>query len=481
MKTLSKSSILKNLQCPRYLWLDTYQSHLRTDSTSNSQQRGITVGEVARAQFSSGVLIERGNPDEAIDQTHAYIAQMQHPIFEGAIRSQDVLVYADTLIPQGDAWRLVEVKSTASVKQHQLQDAAIQYWVAQSEGVPLSSVEIAHINTAFRYPGNQDYQGLFHFEDIGDDISDLVSQVPNWIAKANNTLNGKDPQSIPGSHCTTSYDCPYFDHCNEPVDPSIYPVEILPRATKLHTQLQNAGYEDIRDVPDGLLEKPLHERIRIATITGLPYIDPNVASLINALPYPRYYIDFETIQMAIPIWEGTRPYSQIPFQWSCHIEESPGNITHTEFLGDGKSDPLRAFAESLLVTLGKTGAILVYNAGFENTRIKELANDFPDLSDKLFALLPRVIDLLPIARNHYYHPDMRGSWSIKAVLPTIAPNLSYNDLEVSNGTAAQEAFMSLMLLDSSSDEYQAIYRALLSYCELDTLGLVKIAHHFSVQ
>ena len=143
------------------------------------------------------------------------------------------------------------------------------------------------------------------------------------------------------------------------------------------------------------------------------------------LSYPRYYLDFETITFTAPIWVGTRPYQQIPFQWSCHVESHTGKLKHHEWLADGQQDPRRAFVESLIETIGPRGTSLAYNASFERKRLEELASAFPEYEATLLSLMERIVDLLGIARDYYYHPDMRGSWSIKAVLPTIAPELDY--------------------------------------------------------
>jgi hypothetical protein len=215
-----------------------------------------------------------------------------------------------------------------------------------------------------------------------------------------------------------------------------------------------------------------------ATINDAAILDPDAGEILAALEWPRYYVDFETIQLAIPVWAGTRPYAQIPFQWSCHIEHQDGQITHHEFLADGHSDPRRAFADSLLGSVGQSGPIIVYNAAFERSRMKEMATAFPDLAAGMERAIERIFDLLPLARAHYYHPQMRGSWSIKAVLPTIAPDLAYDDLEVADGGMAQEAFAEIMLADTPDDRVEQLRKGLLLYCERDTWAMVRVAHHF---
>jgi hypothetical protein len=189
-------------------------------------------------------------------------------------------------------------------------------------------------------------------------------------------------------------------------------------------------------------------------------------------------MDFETIGFAVPEWAGTRPYQQIPFQWSCHVEAADGTLRHGEFLADGDADPHRAFAQSLIAGMAGSGPVLVYNAAFEKGILDKAAAAFPDLAGDLHAIAARIFDLLPLARKHYYHPDMHGSWSLKSVLPTVAPELAYADLSVSHGGEAQAAFLEMLALHKDSAEWEALRRSLLEYCERDTYALVVLARFF---
>ena len=257
-----------------------------------------------------------------------------------------------------------------------------------------------------------------------------------------------------------------------------YPPELLPYGAKLAAALRGEGYSDLRNVPKERLEGWRNQLVWRATKSGQADLSPEAGKIIAMLPYPRYYIDFETINPAVPIWAGTRPYMQVPFQWSCHNETEKSVMTHSAFLSDGHTDPRRPFAESLIEAVGNFGPVFVYNAPFERSRMQELAEYFPDLESSLTAIIKRLVDLLPIAREHYYHPDMRGSWSIKAVLPTIAPDLRYDNLEVANGGMAQDAFTEIMQAETLPERRQQLRDALLTYCERDTIAMVRIAHYF---
>lgn len=482
MQGLSKSRLLAHRQCPRRLWLQTYHPDLLEEDAAAEARYAVghQVGEIARSLHPDGVLIETENLQQALAETERLLKEPPRPLFEATFQTDGVLVRADLLLPdKKKCWRMVEVKSSASVKDYHLTDAAVQAWVGRNAGINVSRLEIAHIDTSFVYPGGDDYRGLLTRVDVTEQIAELEPDVENWVKEARLTLAGADPKTPPGEQCTNPFDCPFLHHCSpEDDEDAAFPPEILPRAKALARELWNEGYTDLRDVPRERLTKPHHIRIWEATTENKTVLDHQASDILNDLSWPRYYMDFETIQLAVPVWAGTRPYAQVPFQWSCHIEKKGGEIQHLEFLADGKVDPRRQFAESLLSTLGDSGPIIVYNAGFESTRMKELAEQYPDLAEPLADATERIFDLLPIARKHYYHPDMRGSWSIKAVLPTIAPGLSYDDLAVSDGALAQQAFAEMMQPDTSIERATELRNGLLSYCQRDTLAMVRLAHYF---
>jgi hypothetical protein len=480
-KGLSKSRVLAHLQCPRRLWLQVYKPEVAEEDsgTSNRLDIGTKVGEIAQSLFPAGQLVTTDDLGKGLADTESLLAQPPKPLFEAAFKADGILVLADLLIPEKDSWRMAEVKSSASVKPYHITDAAVQTWVARQAGLSLTSTEIAHIDTSFVYPGEQDYNGLFYYADITDEVEAIQADVPVWIQEAARTLEGEEPQTEPGSHCSNPFPCPFGAYCApDDVETEEFPVELLPYGGRVAKELRAEGYGDLREVPEGRLTNPRHQRVWEATLNNRVVLDDEACEEVSNLPYPRHYIDFETIQLAIPVWAGTRPYSQIPFQWSCHIEHSDGSVEHHEYLGDGRSDPRLPFIETLLEAVDNDGPVIVYNAVFESTRLKELADTYPALAPAVHAVIERIFDLLPLTRHHYYHPEMRGSWSIKAVLPTIAPELAYDDLEVSDGGMAMEAFAEMMSPDITPERHKQLYDALLKYCERDTWAMVAIARYF---
>ena len=478
MHGLSKSRILAQRQCPRRLWLQVHRKELLSEEESPWMAAGTKAGEIARDLFPGGILIEPGTLAQALTETVARLAEPPRPLFEATFQAGGVLIRADLLLPEASGWRIAEVKSSTSVKDYHYLDSAVQAWVVRQTGLPVSRFEVAHIDSGFVYPGGRDYRGLFRHVDVTDTVANLEPQVPAWIAEARATLQGDDPQTPPGAQCHDPFECPFLAFCAPPPGSDVFPPEVLPNGGKVSRQLRAEGYEDLRDVPRGRLSNPRHIRVWQVTRDETPFLDPEGGRQLAALGWPRYFLDFETIQFAVPIWAGTRPYQQLPFQWSCHVENSTGAVTHHAFLAEGATDPRREFVETLVATLGTEGPILVYNAGFEKTRMAELAKAFPEHARALNAAMERLFDLLPVAREHYYHRDMRGSWSIKAVLPTIAPDLAYDDLEVSAGDMAQEAFTEIIKPETGPERRNQLREALLRYCERDTWAMVRLARFF---
>lgn len=479
---LSKSKILEFIQCPKRLYLAVHHPDLSQEPSGQKEKTelGEQIGELARSLFPNGIMIpnELNDLDQAVSRTKDVIKnEADTPLFEATFEHQDLLVQSDILAPEANGYRMIEVKSSTEVKEHHLQDAAIQAWVMKHAGIHLSGVSIMNVDKEFQLDAEGNYAALLKEVDVIDSIRELVEQVPMWIDDSLHILQSGIPAIEIGRHCNTPFECPFMEFCS--AGQPEFPVHLLPNTAGKNAanKLKAEGYVDLRDVPAGILQHETLERIRRVTASGVAELDPAASKAINELKFPRYYLDFETIQFAIPIWTGTRPYQQLPFQWSCHVEARPGQLEHREFLDVTGDAPMRGFAESLLQTLGNDGPILVYNQSFEKTRIKELAAMFPDLSTPLLSLLERVVDLLPITKDFYYHPAMKGSWSIKAVLPTIAPDLCYADLvDVQDGTQAQHAFAEAIDQQTPADRREALRNALSCYCQLDTLAMVRLTH-----
>jgi hypothetical protein len=478
---LSKSKILSGLQCPKRLYLEVHRPELAETSEATELRFAVghDVGEVARSLEPRGILIETGGDlTKALQETQAVLSGAENvTLFEATFEHGGVLVKADILGVEDHSRRLIEVKSSASVKDYHLPDVAVQYWVLKGAGFEPAKVELAHIDTSFVYPGSGDYRGLFAGVDMTNEAQQLQAEVTRWVREFKKVLAGDTPEVEIGNQCSDPFDCPFYGHCSAGISMPEYPVTILPRGGALAAELQAEGYEDLRDVPEGRLTRPIHQKVWRTTVTGSPELDPEAAKVLAKYPYPCCHLDFETIAFAVPIWAGTRPYQQIPFQWSCHVEHEDGSIKHHEFLDTSGNLPVKEFAEFLISSVGTSGPIFCYGA-FEGSRLADLGAMLPSLAPELNKIRARLVDLLPLARKHYYHPKMKGSWSIKDVLPTVAPELDYSDLEIQGGDIAQQAYLEAIDPSTLPARREAIRQNLLEYCGRDTQALVSIVGFF---
>ena len=481
---LSKSKLLSLGQCRRKLWLETYQPELLAEPSAEKSAllaTGNTVGAIARQLYGHGaghlVSFERGLR-AAIDSTRALVAAGgATPIFEATFDHDGVSVRVDVLDRSEPRPKIIEVKSSARVKDHHLDDCAIQAWALVKNGLAPRAVAVATLNSEFVYAGDDRYEGLLVEVDVSEQVQERLAEVDALVTEARRTLAELDEPAVAvGTHCGAPHGCEFYAHCAPPSGK--FPVLSLGGGKEHLFELIHAGYRDLRDVPEAKLESDTQRRIWQQSRLERPYVGGELRELVRSLPFPRYYLDFETLAPAVPIFAGTRPFEALPFQWSCHIETNAGQLAHAEFLDLGAAPPMRRLAESLLATLGTAGPILVYTP-YERRVLRELAARYPDLATPLTALAARIVDLHPPTRQHYYHPEMQGSWSIKTVLPTVAPDLSYATLgDVQDGFAAQTAYLEAIAPTTSDARRAALRRALLDYCRHDTLALVRLVEFF---
>lgn len=466
-------------QCARRLHLEVHRPELAATNarTETAFRIGHRVGDVARAIYGGeggGLTVEYDDGLEEACRTTAQALRSTPavPIFEATFEHAGVLVRVDALLPDRGGWRLVEVKASTGVKEEHAADVAVQAWVLREAGTVPTRLALAHVDKHFVYAGNGDYRGLLAEEDVTAEAGELVPQVPEWVAAAHRAIEPEEPVVSVGAHCFAPWSCPFVAHC-WPAD-SPYPVQDLGGRTERLAALVAEGWRDLRDVPEDRLGAK-QRRIQRVTRSGSPELLPEVSREIAALGFPRYYLDFETMAPAVPLFPGTRPYETLPFQWSCHYEPATGVLRHADFLDLTGAPPMRRFAESLIRVLGREGPVLVYT-GYERGVIQGLRARYPDLALTLGAVVARLVDLHPLAERGFYHPAMRGSWSLKALLPVVAPDLRYTDLtEIQEGTEASEGYLEASAPATPPERKRALERALRAYCRLDTEALVRLA------
>lgn len=492
MRNLSKSRIIAFRQCPKRLWLELHKPELSDDSASEVVFKiGYQVGDIARTIYDSegtGVTIdiEALGHGEALARSAVLLAQGHAPIFEAGLKIEGALAYADVMVPDlSDGtlrWRMIEVKSSTGVALYHQDDIAVQSYIAVTSGVCLSSVSLAHINNAFVYQGDGDYRGLLQEVDLTEEALSRGDEVKQWIADAQVVAAlAEEPEIATGAHCTKPFTCGFCGYCNQDKTHPDFPLKSLPNLHyRKREQFDADSYVDLRDVPDDQLN-PLQRRVKQCSVTGEIFFDAEgAADDLASFGYPAYFLDFETVSFAVPRWKGTRPYQQIPFQFSLHRLNETGTLVHDAFLDLTGEDPSENLAKSLIIHCDYDGPVFAYNASFESTRMRELAARFPEHAPALDSIIERVVDLLPIARNRYYHPIQQGSWSTKAVLPALCPELSYSQLAgVKSGDMAVEAFKEAINPLTTPERKQEIQRQLLEYCKLDTLAMVRMWNVFS--
>jgi hypothetical protein len=365
----------------------------------------------------------------------------------------------------------VEVKASTSVKDEHIFDCAAQRWVFEGLGHNLSGIALAHVDNSFVYEGDGRFDALLIESDETESTSSILPLVPDWIAKAKDAASGDEPVISVGAHCYKPYECPFVGHC-WPANTD-YPVQGLGGGKAKLGELIAEGIDDILDVPVNRLSER-QQWIQNVTRSGKAELLPGARQFVASLDYPRYYLDFETIMPAVPIWAGTRPYETLPMQWSCHYEPEPGRLDHADFLDLAGDPPMRRLAESMIRALGKEGPVLMYTT-YERTVINNLIERCPDIEAPLQAIVDRLVDLHPPVQQFYYHPAMAGSWSLKAVLPTIAPDMQYSELEgIQEGTAASEGYLEAIHPDTDPERKAELKEQLLRYCKFDTEAMVRL-------
>jgi hypothetical protein len=478
--TISKSKFVAGCQCLKRLYWQVHEPEPCgvPDAVAVAiMEQGREVGKLARQLFAGGVEVPFCDPEQAICLTRELIANPEIPaIFEAVFENGGVFVRVNILHRRRDGrWRLIEVKSTADLKEEHLDDVAIQHRVVSRSGVDLASSCLAHVNRNYVYQGGSiDVRRFFKIRNLTRKVEGLQPKLTFLLRSELRVLvMPMAPQIPPGSHCTSPVTCEFFDRCNPPL-----PDDHIGYLPRLHAsaveQLQEIGIESIHDIPDDFELTELQRRAAVSVQSGKPWFSPDLGKELSRLKYPLYFMDFETVSPAIPRLPCMRPYDQLPFQWSVHVLHQPGaEPEHHEFLATDTTDPRREFITSLCSALGKSGSIVVYSA-FESQRLSELAAWLPEFAGRIKKIQRRLWDLLPVMRNHVYHPKFAGSYSIKNVLPALVPGMTYEGMEVADGTDAGLAWESLLRGGLDQVELDKTRKALLEYCGLDTLAMVRL-------
>jgi len=478
---ISKTKYLDGLKCYKLLW---YEYNRKEDlpaidaATQAVMDQGKLVGELAHTLYPGGIVVQREyNPDKQSKKS-LEASKLDKPLFEPGFIYKQAYALADILNPVGkDAWDLIEVKSSTGVKEEYYHDVAFQKYTYEGAGLKIRKCYLMYINNQYVRKGKIDPKKLFATEDVTKQCDELIPEIEQNIADMLGVIDKKCiPQVKVGPHCSSPYSCPLEDICWDflPAKDSVF---CLYSGTKKAYELMEQGILRITDIKDDVTLSQKQSIQLGCHKSKKAHIDrKEIEKFLDELKYPLYFLDFETINPAIPVYDNSRPYEAIPFQYSLHIIKNKGaKPEHRAYLAPGDEDPRPEILKQLKALMGDSGSVIAYNATFERTTLRHASEAYPEYADWLAQIEERVVDLLvPFRGFFYYHPDQAGSASLKNVLPVLTKT-SYENMEIADGGLASMEYFRVTF-DKNVDEKdrQRVRSALEKYCAQDTSGLIDI-------
>lgn len=477
---LSKSQFLKGLQCPKSLYLQKYHPELAGEVSESREalfESGKKVGVLARGLHPGGVeiLFDAKNFARQLELTKEYIKKGMTIIYEPAFNHDGLFTKADILRKTKSGWELYEVKNSTKIKEDAFyyEDVAFQYHVLKENGLSINKAHLVHINNQYERQGDIEIEKLFTMNDVTKEVKDLQKRVVEQVNSQRKMLSDKTPKIDIGEYCSEPYECEFIGHCWDHIpEESVF--DLKGRGSN-RFDFYRKGIIHLKDVPIKALPLPVQLQVDCALNKKCLINKATIKDFLDSLWYPLYFLDFETFMSAIPLYNGTKPYQKIPFQYSMHYLDKAGyRLKHYEYLAEPNTDPRKEIAKRLVEQIPKNACVLVYSIGFEKSVLNSLKAWFPEYGKGLDNIISNLNDLMiPFKNQHYYSWQMKGSYSIKAVLPVLVPELSYEGLEVSDGDMAMLAYRR-MCESNEPTEVENIRKALLAYCKMDTLGMVRI-------
>jgi hypothetical protein len=488
-RRLSKRRFASGLRCPKKLWLETHEPDapelLGLQIPTVLLEQGRQCGVLARQRWPEGKLVGDGRVaafalEQAAAETRALMDAGERVLFEAVFLADHAMAVVDVLERVDDGWRLIEVKQGNDCSEEHVAEVAFQVHVLESCGVRVRETAVMHLNRECRHP---DLESLWLTMDVTEACRPLVPPFAPATLTMSAMLDGAMPDARIGVACLSPDPCPFKPRCwhgmPEHHVTSLYKIKKTDAFAHHH-----AGRTRVVDVElpppkkkqsatskvQWRQQESLQRGERIVEREGL-------AAALAALSYPIAMIDFETVQLAIPLWTGCTPHAQVPVQFSCHVLPAPGvEASHFEWIARGPEDPRASISEALVAACRGAETVMAYNAPFEKTCLKRLADWVPERGAELMSIHDRVVDLLPIVRDHVYDPAFGGSFSIKRVLPALVPGLSYEGLTIGKGDVAAAELWRVMFAGETMTESERDYvsQALLEYCRLDTHAMVEL-------
>lgn len=478
---LSKSKYCNAIQCNKILWLDKYKSEVKEELDNTSVfENGTMVGEIAKNLFGDYININFDTDlNKMINETKIALKNKNAVITESSFVYNNNFCSVDILKKHGDKYELYEVKSSTHVNDIYLNDISYQYYVLKNLGLNITKASIVYLNTNYVRNGELELDKLFIINDVTEFAQSNINIVKNKINEINDYMKQKDePVKDIDKYCFEPYKCPYFSYCSSHIgDNNIFNIRGMHIGTKL--KYYKRGIYNYSDLLNEKINPKYMEQIDFEINDKEDKINvEEIRKFMHTLSYPIYFLDFETFQQSIPLYDGISPYEQIPFQYSLHyILDKSDKVYHTEFLAEADIDPRYELAKKLVSDIPLNSCVLAYNMSFEKNVIKKLSILYPEFSEHLMNIYNNMKDLMvPFINRYYYTKNMHGSYSIKYVLPALFPNdpsLDYHNLDmVHNGSEASNTYSTLSKY--SEEEQKIIKKNMLKYCELDTYAMVKI-------
>lgn len=482
MVLLTKSKFVTGIQCPKLLWLQVHEPGRIPEKAESEIARldeGTLIGEVAKEVFPKGVDLAGLDFDVNIEKTEDAVKQKK-TIFEAGLLAGDCFSRIDVFKPAKSAWDIIEVKGTTEVKDQHIPDVAFQKYCAEQKGLKIRKCFVMHLNKEYVRKGEIEPEKLFSQTDVTAEVDEYLPGVPKQAKQLKAILNSKTcPKVDIGVHCSDPYECPVeecWDFLPENNVCNLYRLK-----GEKAFQLISEGIYSIKQLPEDFALTNNQEIQKQCERTGKPHVDKRgIKAFLDLLEHPLYFMDFETFNTGIPMFDGLKPYQQVPFQFSLHTVAKKGaKPKHVMFLAEGKEDPRKDFLAKLKAALGSEGSVVVYNQSFESRILKELAEAFPTSRKWYENVRARMADLLVPFRNFsYYNPKQQGSASIKAVLPAITGK-GYENMEIADGGTASIAFIKATYENTPEKERKKLRKALEEYCTLDTEAMIRIVEQLN--
>ncbi len=479
---LSKSTYIRGLQCKKSLFL--YKNFIQLRDPLSSEQaaifsRGTNIGLIAQGLFPGGIDARSFGKSsaDAIKKTQELINSGQEVIYEAAFQHEQILVYLDILIKKDGKWFAYEVKSSVKVSKTYMNDAALQYFVITQNGLALEEMNILYINKEYQRKGDLQLERFFLTKEVSEYCKEQTEDIQTKVLDLKEALKLESiPEVSIGEHCSSPYPCDFMGYCwkNVPKD-SVFNIMGANRSELF--LMYNAGIQSIRDIENEEVYNR-EQRIQIWSYKNKKAFasKKGISDFFDTLTYPLYFLDIEICMPALPEFEGNFPYQHIPYQYSLHCKQSAdAELTHIDFLAEGMGNPSPQFLEHFLANIGDKGSILIFDDSAERRVLNQLVKEMPERKAEMDNVLKRFVDITQVfMKRHYYNPLMKGSLSLKNILPALLPGIDYSQLAISNGITALAAFDKLRNPQADLFETDELRKNLLEYCKMDTYAVAMI-------